>query len=206
MSARPWKPLGPCFPVEVSRRAAVADFQDRDARALGVDFQAAAAGLAHRLGVGGTPVKLIGCVAHRTAADLLGAGEDGGGGGAAARSVHTVYPLPGRCASPPGPRGSPPGSSGPHARALQPLSSDRSVKTPTFAFPGRLPGGAQKARKKQTKTVNMDLSCSDRAQDGLALSGPIAGGAVRAAATADKVLSMILMAAAKIMRSTEASE
>ena len=44
----------------------------------------------------------------------------------------------------------------------------------------------------------MDLICSDRAQDGLALSGPIAGGAARAAATADKVLSMILMAAGKV--------
>ena len=32
-------------------------------------------------------------------------------------------------------RGSPPGSSGPHARALQSYKSRRSVKTPTFAFP-----------------------------------------------------------------------
>ena len=107
-------------------------------------------------------------------------------------------PPSGHCASPPGPPGSPLGSSGPHARALQPLSSDRSVKTPTFAFPALQPGGARTSEKKQTKTLNMDLICSDRAQDGLALSGPIAGGAARAAATADKVLSMILMAAGKV--------
>ena len=52
----------------------------------------------------------------------------------------------------------------------------------------------------------MDLICSDRAQDGLGLSGPIAGGTAQAAASVDKVLLMILTAAAKMLRSTEASE
>ena len=105
-----------------------------------------------------------------------------------ARSVHAVDPPSGRCASPPGPPRSPLGSSGPHARALQPLSSDRSVKTPTFAFPALQPGARRKAQKSDSKTLNMDLICSDRAQDGLALSGPIAGGTVEAAASVDKVL------------------
>ena len=104
----------------------------------------------------------------------------------------------GHCASPPGPPRSPLGSSGPHARALQPLSSDRSVKTPTFAFPARQPGARRKAQKSDSKTVNMDLICSDRAQDGLALSGPIAGGTVEAAASVDKVLIMTLTAAGKV--------
>ena len=104
----------------------------------------------------------------------------------------------GHCASPPGPPGSPLGSSGPHGRALQPLSSDRSVKTPTFAFPARQPGARRKAQKSDSKTVNMDLICSDRAQDGLGLSGPIAGGTAQAAASVDKVLIMTLTAAGKV--------
>ena len=72
------------------------------------------------------------------------------------------------------------------------------MKTPTFAFPALLPGGARTSEKKQTKTVNMDLICSDRAQNGLALSGPIAGGTVEAAALVDKVLIMTLTAAGKV--------
>ena len=44
----------------------------------------------------------------------------------------------------------------------------------------------------------MDLICSDRAQNGLALSGPIAGGTVKAAASVDKVLIMTLTAAGKV--------
>ena len=57
----------------------------------------------------------------------------------------------GHCASPPGPLGSPLGSSGPHARALQSFSSDRSVKTPTFAFPALQPGDAQTSFGKANK-------------------------------------------------------
>ena len=107
-------------------------------------------------------------------------------------------PPSGHCASPPGPPGSPLGSSGPHARALRSFSSDRSVKTPTFAFPGLQPGGARTSENFDIKTLNMDLICSDRAQNGLALSGPIAGGTVEAAASVDKVLIMTLTAAGKV--------
>jgi hypothetical protein len=42
------------------------------------------------------------------------------------------------------------------------------VKTPTFAFPGRLSSRSREARKKLSKTLNMDLSCSDRARERLA--------------------------------------
>ena len=80
---------------------------------------------------------------------------------------------------------------------LSQLSSDQSVKTPTFAFPALQPGDAQKARKKPSQTLNMDLSSSVRAQKRLARSGRIAGGTSRAAASAEKVLPMSLTAAAK---------
>ena len=82
--------------------------------------------------------------------------------------------------------------------ALQSFSSDRSVKTPTFAFPALQPGGARTSEIFDIKTLNMDLICSDRAQNGLALSGPIAGGTVKAAASVDKVLIMTLTAAGKV--------
>ena len=127
--------------------------------------------------------------------------------GFGSRTVRTPEPPSGHCASPPGPPGSPLGSSGPHARALQSYSSDRSVKTPTFAFPALQPGGAQTARKNThppcfrsantSQTLNMDLSSSDRAQKRLVRSGHIAGGTSPAAASAEKVLPMILTAAAK---------
>jgi hypothetical protein len=71
------------------------------------------------------------------------------------------------------------------------------VKTPTFAFPALQPVGAQKAQKNTSQTLNMDLSSSDRAQKRLAWSGHIAGGTRPAAASVEKVLLMILMAAAK---------
>ena len=57
--------------------------------------------------------------------------------GFVARSVHAPRPPSGRCASPPGPPGSPPGSLGPRARAAHGLSSDGGMKTPTFALSKR---------------------------------------------------------------------
>ena len=111
-----------------------------------------------------------------------------------ARSVHAPRPPSGRCASPPGPPGSPPGSLGPRARAAHGLSSDGGMKTPTFALSGLQPGDRRREerQKSHTKTLNIDLSFSDRAPNGLVRSRRIAGGADQAAARVDKAFPMIL--------------
>ena len=109
-----------------------------------------------------------------------------------ARSVHAPRPPSGRCASPPGPPGSPPGSLGPRARAAHGLSSDGGMKTPTFALSGLQPGDRRRTQKSHTKTLNIDLSCSDRAPNGLVRSRRIAGGADQAASRVDKAFPMIL--------------
>ena len=66
------------------------------------------------------------------------------------------------------------------------------MKTPTFALSGLQPGDRRRAQKKHTKTLNIDLSCSDRAPNGLVRSRRIAGGADQAAARVDKAFPMIL--------------
>ena len=68
------------------------------------------------------------------------------------------------------------------------------------------PAGLRKAQKKHTKTLNIDLSSSDRAHERLARSGRIAGGAVPAAACVDIVLAMILKAAGNEVAGNEAAD
>ena len=94
------------------------------------------------------------------------------------RTVRAPEPPSGHCSSPPGPPGSPPGSSEPHERPPQSSSSDGGVKTPIFHSAALQPGVARKARICHTKTLNIDLICSDGAQRALELSTHIAEGAV----------------------------
>ena len=121
-------------------------------------------------------------------------------------TVHAVYPPSGHCASPRGPPGPPPGSLGPPARPLQSPQWDLRP-TSNFSHPAGLqPAGLRKARKKHTKTLNIDLSSSDRLHMRLARSGRIAGGAVPAGACAEKVLAMILKAPGNVAISNEAAD
>ena len=85
-------------------------------------------------------------------------------------TVHAVYPPSGHCASPRGPPGPPPGSLGPPARPLQSPQWDLRPTSNFSHSAGLQPAGLRKARKKHTKTLNIDLSFSDRAPNGLVRS------------------------------------
>ena len=71
------------------------------------------------------------------------------------------------------------------------------MKTPTVAFSCLQPGSARTVQKIDFHTLNIDLIWSDRAHNGLVLSGRIAGGTVIAAASVDEVLIIPLTAAGK---------
>ena len=62
------------------------------------------------------------------------------------------------------------------------------MKTPFLQSAALQPGVARKAKICHTKTVNIDLICSDGAQRALEMSTRIAEGALQAAASDDNVL------------------
>jgi hypothetical protein len=80
------------------------------------------------------------------------------------------------------------------------LERDGGVKTPILHSAALQPGVARKAKICHTKTVNIDLICSDGAQRALEMSTRIAEGALQAAASDDNVFGESQKAGAKPCR------
>jgi len=150
------------------------------------------------------PTIMDGCGAARRGTERVNPPFPRHAGDFVARPVHAVYPPSVHCESPPRPPGSSPGALGPHGRALRCICLDQTSAATGFRTFAGLQVGRLKAQFFHTKTLNIDLSLSDRPQKRSAQSVRIPAGTGQARACLDKVLSMALKPAAKRLRIIEA--